>query len=148
MKSGKLEIVPKIKVLVDTNVIISALYLGGKPLEILDLSKNEDIEMCISPFILDEIQRVLREKLHWEAKKIKAALVYLESFAKIIQPRTKLNVVQGKEADNRILEAAVECSADFLVTGDRRHLQPLKNYKGIRILSPNDFLEQFTAREK
>jgi len=139
--------VRKSKVLLDTNVIISALYLGGKPLKILELGKSGELEIWLSPFILEEIQRVLSEKLNWETKRIRTTLVYLESFTKLVQPRISLNVIKGKEADNRILEAAVECKADFLVTGDSRHLQPLQSYKGIKILSPSDFLAQFAGKK-
>ena len=49
MKSDKKEPVPKIKILLDTNVIISALYLGGKPLKILELARSGDVEIYLSP---------------------------------------------------------------------------------------------------
>jgi putative PIN family toxin of toxin-antitoxin system len=147
MKSDKKEPVPKIKILLDTNVIISAFYLVGKPLKILELARSGDVEIYLSPFILNETCQVLQEKLHWEAGKIRKALAYLESLAKIVQPKLKLDVVKGNEPDNRILEAAVESMVDFLVTGDSHHLQPLRNFKGIAILSPADFLDSLLVQK-
>jgi len=55
-----------------------------------------------------------------------------------------LRVVLDTDADNRILECAVQEKVDYLVTGDAKHLQPLKEYKGIKVLSPADFLKKHT----
>jgi len=42
--------------------------------------------------------------------------------------------------DNKFLEVAVECDADYLITGDKKHLLPLHPYRNIQILQPHDFL--------
>jgi len=138
----------KLKVLLDTNVIISALYVGGKPLKILELAESGDIAISLSPFILNEIQQVLTDKLGWERNKVRSVIAHLESLAEIVHPQIKLNVVKGYDADNRILEAALEAEVDFLITGDRRHLQPLKKLKQITILSPAEFLENLASFKK
>ena len=44
----------------------------------------------------------------------------------------------------RILECALAARADYLITGDKRHLQPLKHFRGISILSPRTFLNLFS----
>jgi putative PIN family toxin of toxin-antitoxin system len=77
--------VPKLKVLLDTNVIISALYVGGKPLRILELAESGDIEIFLSPFILNEIQQVLMGKLGWENNKVRSVIAHLESLAEIVR---------------------------------------------------------------
>lgn len=70
---------PKLKVLLDTNVIISALYVGGKPLRILELAESGDIEIFLSPFILNEIQQVLMDKLGWESNKVRSVIKKIET---------------------------------------------------------------------
>ena len=49
-------------------------------------------------------------------------------------------MIEGDHADNRILECAVEAFTDYLVTGDRRHLLPLGEHQGARILNAPRFL--------
>ena len=44
------------------------------------------------------------------------------------------------DTDNKVVECAVAAGATHLVTGDRRHLLPLKSYQGIQILSPAEFV--------
>jgi putative PIN family toxin of toxin-antitoxin system len=144
MMPAKKPPVPRLKILLDTNVIISALHFGGNPLEILNLARAGDVELWLSLFILEETRQVLLEKLHWETGKIQSAITYLESLAKIVHPKTNLNLIQKKEADNRILEAAVDAKVEFLVSGDTRHIQPLKKYKGIKMVSPAEFLWQMS----
>jgi putative PIN family toxin of toxin-antitoxin system len=53
----------------------------------------------------------------------------IREIAVVVEPKTKLKVIMDDEADNRILECAVHVQADFLVTGDKRHLLPLGQYK-------------------
>ena len=129
------------RVVLDTNVIVSAMHFGGLPEELMLLANQGVIELFLSPFILEETSLVLEKKLGWEKKQINRLLDALREIAVIIEPETELNVIQGNDADNRILSCAVEAKADFLVTGDKRHLLPLRRYKGIRILSPRECLD-------
>ena len=57
----------------------------------------------------------------------------------------RLAVITAKESDNRILECAVAGQAAFIVTGDRKHLLPLGEYSGIRIVSPADFVRSVSS---
>ena len=49
-------------------------------------------------------------------------------------------MIREKDDDNRILECALEGKAEYIISGDKRHLLPLGEYEGIRILSPDEFL--------
>lgn len=129
------------RVVLDTNVIVSAVHFGGPPEELMLLANQDAIELFLSPFILDETTTVLEEKLKWEKRQISRLVEAIKEVATIIEPTTELNAVAGSDADNRILACAVDAKADFLVTGDKRHLLPLGRYKGIRILTPRECLE-------
>lgn len=133
------------RVVLDSNVLISALHFGGKPEELLLLANQGEIELIVSPFILDETARILKEKLGWREKEIQAALGLIREVATIIDPKLKLNIIPEDESDNLILACAVEAKADFLVTGDKRHMLPLKRYQEIQILTPRDFLDCLIA---
>ena len=129
------------RVVFDTNVIISAVHFGGPPEELMFLANQGAIELFLSPFILDEMSWVLEKKLNWEKRRISRLIKVLKEVATIIEPTTELNVVAGSDADNRILACAVDAKADFLVTGDKRHLLPLERYERICILTPRECLE-------
>jgi predicted nucleic acid-binding protein len=60
---------------------------------------------------------------------------------KTVHPKNKVSVIKEKDDDNRILECAIEGRVQYLISGDRKHLFPLKEYQKIKILSPGEFLK-------
>jgi predicted nucleic acid-binding protein len=52
-----------------------------------------------------------------------------------------LDVIKADPSDNRILECAVAAKSEFIVSGDGRHLLPLRSYKGISILKVSEFVQ-------
>lgn len=129
-----------IKAVCDTNIYISAILFGGVCEEILELARRREIEIHISPAILSETLIVLKRKGASDQKLIQI-LAELNSLTTLITPKKKLSVIKEKEADNRILECAEEGKVDYIVTGDMKHILPLKRYKGTKIVSPSEFLE-------
>ncbi len=129
------------KVVLDTNVLVSALHFGGRPREVLDLARQGHFELVLSPFILQETERVLREKFRWEEKILDLTLSKLREVATVVDPRQRITLIKEKAADNRILECAVAAGADFLISGDTKHILPLKEYQGIKIVRPAEFLK-------
>jgi len=133
----------KIKVVIDTNVFISALVSGGNALEIIRLFLKGDIEVYLSPFIITEVTSILREKFLWEEAKIEKLLQLIRSKAKEVYPQVKVSIIKSKDDDNHILECALASKVDYLISGDKRHILPLKEFKGIRILSVSEFLDEY-----
>ncbi|MBD3233073.1 MAG: putative toxin-antitoxin system toxin component, PIN family [candidate division Zixibacteria bacterium] len=131
-----------IRVVLDTNVLISALHFGGNPYKILVLAIRENVDMYISPFILGELELVLREKFLWSSTNIQKAISKLRNISILVAPNQRIDVIRGKDSDNRILECALEAKADYLISGDTKHILPLGQYKGVKILSPSEFLKQ------
>lgn len=134
------------RIVMDTNVLVSAVHFGGPPEELLLLANQGAVQLFLSPFILEETSLVLKEKLGWGAERIRRLLSLFEEVATVIKPEAELKVIRSDEADNLILACAVEAEADFLVTGDKRHLLPLKNYKGVRIVTPRECLDVLSRR--
>ena len=128
------------RVVLDTNVIISGLNFPGNERLLLDLVRRGRFEWYLSPFILDEVAGVLARKFGWTDDRVEEALGRLRHAATAIDPPRRPAVIEGGHADNRILECAVAASADYLVTGDRRHLLPIGEHRGVRILRPPRFL--------
>jgi putative PIN family toxin of toxin-antitoxin system len=131
----------KPRVVIDTNVFVSGLNFAGKPGEVLELFIRGDIEVIISPFILSEIERILRERFDWIKGNIHRVLNRIKRQTILVHPKLKVTIIKRKDDDNRILECAIEGKVQYLISGDRKHLLPLKEYKGIKILSPAEFLK-------
>lgn len=129
------------RVVVDTNVILSALLFGGQPQKVLDLIRLFEIELYLSPFILDEIDKILFRKFHWPKRERRRLNVLLSSQAIIVHPTYLPSVIKACPADNHILACAWEAKVDVLVSGDKKHILPLKVWEGMRVMSPSDFLE-------
>lgn len=124
----------------DTNVYISALNFGGTPEEVLVLAKAGAIQLFISPPILKEIEGVLLRKFCWSAKATRNAIAAIQESTQLVRPKETIRLIVEDEADNRILECAVEAGADVVITGDR-HLHALQRFRGVPIVSPGEFVE-------
>ena len=133
------------RVVLDTNVIVSGLNFPGNERLTLELALRGRFELWLSPFILDEVAGVLRRKFDWAEERSSQALSALGNAGTVIYPRRLAEVIEGGHPDNRILECAVEASADYLVTGDRRHLLPLEEHQGARIVNAPRFLSVLGA---
>jgi uncharacterized protein len=132
-------------VVLDTNVIVSALHFPRSGLaRILTLIQTGRVDLSISQFILAEAEGVLVGKFDWTKDRAREAREVIRSMAAdVIDPKESVTVIKGSDADNRILECAVEAKADFLITGDKEHLLPLGTFQGVRIVSPAEFLRLY-----
>ena len=132
------------KVILDTNIYISGLiFPDSNPDKILKYAQQGKIKVYCSPFILEEIKKVLVIKFGYSEKMAEKFIEEILKFVEIIKPKIKLSMIKEKDDDNRILEAAVTAKADFLISGDKKHILPLKKFKGIKIVKPAEFLEKF-----
>ncbi len=128
------------RVVLDTNAIVSGLNFPGNERLVLELALRGRFELFLSPFILEEAAEVLGRKFAWAEERSSQALRALGGAATVIEPRRLAETIEGDHADNRILECALEASADYLVTGDRRHLLLIEGHQGARILNAPRFL--------
>lgn len=127
------------KVVIDSNVFISALYLPeSRPAEVVLLARRRKIINFISPQILKEVERIIKEKLFWDNHKTRSAMARIKKFSEVVNPKERLAII-ADDPDNRILECAAAGQTDFIISGDK-HLLHLKNYQGIKILTPAAFL--------
>jgi uncharacterized protein len=135
-----------IRVVLDTNVYISALMFGGLPGSILDLALLQSFLPVISPALLDELDEKLRLKFEVAAEDAIIIRAKLVSIAEIVKPNVVLHVIKDDPDDNRVLECAVKGNADYIVTGDR-HLLKLGTYEDIPIVTVRQFLNAVNAED-
>ncbi|MBF0339177.1 MAG: putative toxin-antitoxin system toxin component, PIN family [Nitrospirae bacterium] len=129
-----------LKVVLDTNIIVSAVAFGRLPANILERAVEGEFINITSDFILQEVETVLIKKFRWSIQDAQDVITLLLGFSELVQPQVQI-VALDYPPDNHILECAIAGKADLIVTGDKKHLLPLKQYEGIRILSVGAFLD-------
>ena len=130
------------KVVCDTNIYISFLKFGGKAEILLEHAFKGEFDLVISPEIIKETADVLKKKFGWDNEKVSRSIMVMTNASQVVKPTKKIEKIKTDKSDNKILECAVEGKADYIVTGDKKHLLPLKKFKGIPIYSPQEFLKQ------
>lgn len=131
------------KVILDTNVIVSGLIQKSFPYLILNLYFEREIELCLSENLMNEYIEVLnRDKFsRFQDFRAKADTVIsdINNTASLYSPKKKVKKIRDPD-DNMLLELALECKADFLVTGNTNDFT-IKNYKRTKIVTPREYWE-------
>ena len=130
-----------IKVVLDTNVLISALFWKGAPYQIFKRILEGAVLNFVSLQILAEIKERLLDKFKLPPEKVKEFLEIIVFNSQIVYPKKKLNIVKKDPEDNKILECTLEAKASFVISGDGDLLE-IKKYKEIKIVSPKEFLSK------
>jgi len=126
----------------DTNVLLSALaFPGSKPDQVLLRVRRGEVELFLSSCILAELERILRNKFRFTKRQTDERVTVIRRMATLVEPAERLALVAAKDDDNRILECAVAARADYLVTGDKEHLLPLRSIGTTQIVTPAAFLD-------
>ncbi|MEK7764828.1 MAG: putative toxin-antitoxin system toxin component, PIN family [bacterium] len=128
-----------VRAVFDTNILISSFYLHGLMGDLWEHVEVGTVSLTLSPFILGEFTGVLKRGFGLPAHTVERLVDEVLAHARLVTPTTRLAVVKAKDADNRILECAVDAGASVLVTGDLKHLRPLGRCRGVAILTPAEF---------
>lgn len=115
-----------LRVVIDTNIVISALNFGGNPKAVLELARKNRIHNTTTPFIINEVEKVLTQKFGWQMEVTREVLNDFRGFSHVVNPSETIAVI-SYAPDNRILECAVAGRADCIISGDH-HLTDLKTY--------------------
>jgi uncharacterized protein len=134
------------KIILDTNVVVSALISNSIPSKILyDLVFARLVELCLSLDIYEEYVNVMNRKKFdtYPEFKIKAGVVLskMKDLSKIYQNNLKINILTD-ESDNKFLELATASSADFLITGNTLDFT-IKEFEYTKILTPREYWDNF-----
>lgn len=122
------------RVLLDTNVLISGILFRGLPRSLLERAMRGELDLVTSLALLDELERVLVDRFHIPRELARLARGELESLAEVLAPDEVPSVSRDPD-DDQVLAAAVTGGAEAIVTGDR-DLLVLRAHRGIAILTP------------
>ncbi len=137
------------KIIIDTNVFVSALIQRSYPFYIVDsLFSNDNIQLCISDSLFEEYYEVLnREKFSRFPEFLSLSQVLLleiEKRANKYFPTIKLDIIRDLD-DNMLLELAQTCNAEFLIIGNSNDFT-MQDYKTTKIVTPKDYWENYLPK--
>jgi len=127
------------RVVIDTNIYISAIFWGGKPREVVDLGRDEKILVFTSSDIEREIVEKLRTKFKLGHEEIEYIISDFSTFTKPVEITSRIQAVLNDPDDDKFIECAVFGKAGFIISGDK-HLLNMKEYHGIKILTAAECL--------
>lgn len=130
-----------IKIVLDTNVVISALIFGGKPQKVFMLVIEKRVVGISSNMLLAELLEILVKKFNFEEFFLRETEKRIRKTFTIVRPNKILKVLDD-EPDNRVLEAAVYGGCDYIVTGDKELLE-LGSFDKVSIINIGAFLDIF-----
>ena len=133
------------RVTLDSNIYLSALVFGGKPMRLLEVAVEGEIAVAISDAIIQEVRRNLQQKFGWSDARTAEAIDAIAAFTNHVTPVEDIDAVPSAPHDNRVLECALAADSDVIVSGDS-DLLALGSFRGINVVRAAEFLAQFSAR--
>ncbi len=129
------------RIVADTNVFISGIFWEGNfSSKVINLWRNRKIDLVSSIPIIDEVIKNLKGfKIKMDEENVQEWKNMILENAMLVEPEEKIDIVKDDSNDNKFIEAAVAGKASYIITQDN-HLLKIKEFRGIDILTPQEFL--------
>lgn len=131
------------RVLLDTNVLVSAILFGGVPRQLFDAALIGALDLATSQPLLAELETVLTRKFQFRSSMTASIRAELEALSEVVEP-AQIRRVARTVADDLVLATAVAGSAEMLVMGDKE-LLAMGAYEGIPLRTPRDLADALDA---
>lgn len=133
------------KVVFDTNIVASATFWRGKPFDCMVAWAEGKCEAVVSPAILAEYHETIEElRADYPSRTPVEWADALAESALLVFPADRVRGVTSDPDDEMFLECALAGEVDYIVTGDKKHLLPVREYEGIKIVDAAEFLSMVT----
>ncbi|GHT59723.1 PIN domain-containing protein [Spirochaetia bacterium] len=129
------------RIVIDTNILISAIFFDGLPEKLIDLVLSDTVVAIISEDILREYEVTVQDmiqKLH--AAKFHFSLATLLEHLIVVAPQSQIEICRDPD-DDKFINCAVDTGCEYIVSGDK-DLLVLKNYGKVQILTVREFFDK------
>ncbi len=124
----------------------SASFWRGAPFDCLAAWANGRCEAAVSAELLAEYHETIEElRLEYSDRQHVPWGAHVAESASLVFPTERARGATSDPGDEMILECAVAADAQVIVTGDKKHLLPLRRFRDIDIILPTEFLRRLTA---
>lgn len=128
-------------VTVDTNVLVSGVFFGGIPGNIVTAAREGVLTLAMTPLLLSELRRVLsRAKFGLDPDAIQLLMTDMEACATIVYLGKLHQVVARDPDDDAVVDYAVASGSLYIVSGDS-HLSDMDMVEGISVVTPRRFVD-------
>ncbi|MCC6616485.1 MAG: putative toxin-antitoxin system toxin component, PIN family [Anaerolineae bacterium] len=140
-----------IRAVIDTNIIVSALFWGGAPRAVLNAARAKRFQMITSKELIDELRDVISrpkfaERLAQVGDTVDSLLeTDYHALVEVVDPAQTEPIIADDPDDNALIACALGGAADYIISGDH-HLLDLGEYQGIKLWTANRFLEEAVER--
>ncbi len=131
-----------VRVVFDVNVLFSWVGWYGNAYRCVELARQPQVISLSCEEILRKLTEKLVQKLDFTPEIAADVIQDILSFTVLVTLSALVPSDTEDPEDDVVVACAVNGNADYIVSGDRRHLLPLREYQGIRIISPADFVSQ------
>ncbi len=133
------------KVVIDTNVLVSGVFFGGVPGRILSAWREGEVTLVVSPAILDEYRRVGWElATQYEGASLQPLLALIAVHGEVVLTGALSERVCVDPDDDKFLACALASNARVVISGDKALLN-VSGWKGIAVVSPRAFVERYLS---
>ena len=131
------------KIILDTNVLISGIFVSGPPYQILKAWKEGKIQIAVSKEILAEYHRVAEELSEkFPSVEISQILALFTIHAEMVNTQgLEVSVCEDPD-DNMFISCALGSTSKIIVSGDK-HLLKISGYQEIEVFKPRIFLDNY-----
>jgi putative PIN family toxin of toxin-antitoxin system len=137
----------KRRIVIDTNVLISAVFFKGKPDVILEAWKAGKLDRVLSEEILNEYSKVLdRLAIKFPSVDTSGILSVFTRGCIIVEPGVISNQICEDPDDDKFISAALGGASKAIISGDK-HLLDVNGYSGREVLSPAEFIEKYLSEQ-
>ena len=138
-----------IRVVADTNIFLSGIFWKGNfSSQIIELWRNRRIDLISSIPIIEELTKNLKSfKIKMDEDSVQEWKNMILENSLLVEPEEEINIVKDDVSDDKFVEAAVTGKADYIITQDN-HLLKIKEFRGIKILTPKEFLDIIKKKEE
>jgi putative PIN family toxin of toxin-antitoxin system len=132
-----------VKVVLDTNVIISGIFFSGPPHQILKAWRNKKFQIVISLEILDEYYRVGEElAAQFPEVDLDPILEFVNTKAEIVEAAKLNEAVCDDPDDDKFFACAIAAGVNLIISGDK-HLLKMSGYQRIDVVRPRQFVDNY-----
>ena len=129
------------KVVIDTNVVISGVFFGGMPSRVLEAWRDGEFDLVVSPEVLEEYRRVGEElTARFPGVSLAPFLALLVMNAEIVEAPGLSDQVSRDRDDDKFIACALAANCQTIISGDKDLLE-VTGYQGLKVVAPREFLE-------
>jgi len=141
---------PPLRLVLDTNVVVSGLLWNGPPRRLLQAAIDGEVDLFSSAVLLDELAHTLgytkfTKRVESFGTSIATLAAQYAALVSLVAPASVPRVAANDADDDHVIAAAVAARAELIVTGDRKHLLPIGTHQGIAIVTAREVVDRLEA---